>query len=97
MDYTGTVLGEYEIDSRVRRWEATEEGDPFNILADEQAKVTWDAAIREVVEFIVSDEYYADDLQDGETMPNEPTRYFVRFSRDNWQAQLKHWAIDDAE
>lgn len=50
--------------------------------------------IEEVVKFILTDEFFADDLLDGDTNWDEPDRYFIRFSRDNWQAKLKEWGID---
>ena len=48
---------------------------------------------KEVVEFILADEYYADDLMDGDTNWDEPDRYLVRFSRNNWRAELKEWGL----
>lgn len=53
-------------------------------ICDQQAEISFKAGIKEVLNIIKKDTYFCDDVMDGDTLPNEPDRYLVQFSKDTW-------------
>ena len=64
-------------------------------ILNNAGRAIYQAAMKEVMEVIKNDAYFCDDLMDGDTMPNEPDRFLVQFSRDTWRAELKKWGLND--
>ncbi len=60
----------------------TGEGAIFKDIAEAQAKATWDAAIREVVDWVENNNHYSD-------------RYdTISIDNREWEAKLKEWGFD---
>ena len=77
------------------KWLAVSPGivDKEEKVAQTQADISFKAGMKKVVELIKNDAYFCEDIMDGDTLPSEPDRYLVQFSRDAWRAIIKGMGV----
>ena len=87
MDYKDTVMSDKQLAEVVLR-ECDckiDVGDIDRTISDEQAKISWDAGIREVIEWIENNNTYSD-------------RYdTISIDNRDWGDQLKQWGIKPSD